>query len=785
MKRKSVKSTEGKKHRSYYKRILIFMLVFLTCVVMPFTGILYNKSVNNVMDSINQSNESVLKQMKFNYTYFSENISALCLSTFFRYDVKELMNNDEQNYNDVYLTIKNLKDNILQSQPSLQSVTMYNAVNNSWYSTEGNDSRATEELKKYLKENGDVQKLKPILRRVSAGTEDIELYGYVFSYFMYEYSNPSRGADSFIVFNQTADGFINNLNDAITGKYPVSIYIADKEGDIYSSQKIDNQVQKELVQECIAERLWEGKEKDGFYVKKHGSGKYLISYTDLGDDTNCIVMIQNYQDIFSSMLRLRNDFIILCIVYAVVALAMLILISRRIYNPVSELVNYVSAIPELKVDEKGERLDEIGRLRQVFQKANMLNNELRQEKKSSQKIVENYWLGNLLSDSSEEAWDGFYRSMPQSVLSQAEDYALAVIGMHLDGYHNNIYAFAEEDRELLLDTFRNVLQETLEPDFASAAVNSSEENVVLILNAADANKTPDHIVAHIREAQDFMKQHFDVTVSVAYSGISSQPTDLSALYEEAKRYEKYKIVWGKAAVLGKQECDVNMNNSDTTYPREMKRKLDERLKLGNKEQIYQVLDEIQASISRLSYDNIIINSMSLVTRINTVVNEINLMKNYPVTIHFDKMYQAVLEIESLDDLFAELKEYIDSILMETYQTKEKEIDKEKLFVETVIQFVNENYTDINLSSQSIADHMNMSSRYIMKKFKKCTDISLNEFILNVRMKQAVHLLTNTDMSVNQVTENIGIENENYFYRLFKKVYGCTPREFAKKREGNG
>lgn len=73
----------------------------------------------------------------------------------------------------------------------------------------------------------------------------------------------------------------------------------------------------------------------------------------------------------------------------------------------------------------------------------------------------------------------------------------------------------------------------------------------------------------------------------------------------------------------------------------------------------------------------------------------------------------------------------------------------------------------------------------LKKFKKCTDISLNEFILNVRMKQAVHLLTNTDMSVNQVTENIGIENENYFYRLFKKVYGCTPREFAKKREGNG
>ena len=70
----------------------------------------------------------------------------------------------------------------------------------------------------------------------------------------------------------------------------------------------------------------------------------------------------------------------------------------------------------------------------------------------------------------------------------------------------------------------------------------------------------------------------------------------------------------------------------------------------------------------------------------------------------------------------------------------------------------------------------------MKKFKQCTGISLNEYILDIRMKQAAELLLHSKLPVNKISDNIGIENENYFYRLFKKVYGCTPREFSNRKD---
>ncbi len=50
------------------------------------------------------------------------------------------------------------------------------------------------------------------------------------------------------------------------------------------------------------------------------------------------------------------------------------------------------------------------------------------------------------------------------------------------------------------------------------------------------------------------------------------------------------------------------------------------------------------------------------------------------------------------------------------------------------------------------------------------------------MKQAAELLLHSKLPVDKSTDNIGIENENYFYRLFKKVYGCTPREFSNRKD---
>lgn len=66
---------------------------------------------------------------------------------------------------------------------------------------------------------------------------------------------------------------------------------------------------------------------------------------------------------------------------------------------------------------------------------------------------------------------------------------------------------------------------------------------------------------------------------------------------------------------------------------------------------------------------------------------------------------------------------------------------------------------------------------MMKKFKALTGSTLNEYIMNLRMKTAAALLRDTQAPISSISEQVGIDNLSYFYRQFKRIYSCTPTEY--------
>jgi AraC-like DNA-binding protein len=775
------KDMRGKIRGIYYKRILNLLLLFLCGVVIPFTLLLYERARVNVMSNINQSNERILDQISENYQYFSENMASLSMSTFFRYDVQKLIYSEKQDYNEIYSTIKDLNSNVTQLQPSLQSIVMYNGINKTYYSTEGSEGMAIEDLQSFLKHNANIPKLQPVLRKVTLQTEPTEIQSWVFSYFMYEYDDPTTGDGSFIVLNQTANMFLDSLSNNISRKSDIttSIYFATKEGAVYGNQSSINDVHKKLIKECVEDKV--GENEDGFYSRKYKDEEYLISYICLEAKDSYLVMVQSYEDIFRNLIQLQKEFFWLGIMGILVALGVVFVISVYIYNPVNELVKYFCKTVGNAVDGGKQTVDEIGQIRYLLQKKDEQSNDQRMKNKESQTIMKNYWIGNLLRESSNENWNICFEKIPEITALRENKTPISVLCLQLEQYKENKYHFSDGDRELLLGVVRNVIQEIMESDFISISHNNGSGELVLIVGAKKNINMPERLKKCTRDMQKFVSEHFDVTVSASYSKCSMEQQELGQLYQEAERYKKYKVIYGEGGIIGEEECKKNIENKMTSYSVKLKRSLDEKIKLGNKEQIFRTLDFIQEEISRLSYEYMKINLMSLITRVSSIVYEVNKAKNNSFEIDFGDLYYMCLNLNSLEEVFISLKNRIESILSESYQVKEKEQDRDNLFVETVMEIVEKNYTNCNFSSQFIAEYMNLSSQYIMKKFKMHTGISLNEYILGVRMKEAAHLLTKTDMPISQVANSLGIENENYFYRLFKKVYGYTPREFTKQQ----
>ncbi len=73
-----------------------------------------------------------------------------------------------------------------------------------------------------------------------------------------------------------------------------------------------------------------------------------------------------------------------------------------------------------------------------------------------------------------------------------------------------------------------------------------------------------------------------------------------------------------------------------------------------------------------------------------------------------------------------------------------------------------------------------NSRYITV-FKKQMGKSPNEYIIDLRLQLAKSLLDNTNMSIRQISESIGYNDQYFFSRLFKKHLGISPQNYRKNR----
>ncbi|WP_108992809.1 helix-turn-helix domain-containing protein [Paenibacillus agaridevorans] len=88
----------------------------------------------------------------------------------------------------------------------------------------------------------------------------------------------------------------------------------------------------------------------------------------------------------------------------------------------------------------------------------------------------------------------------------------------------------------------------------------------------------------------------------------------------------------------------------------------------------------------------------------------------------------------------------------------------------------------DLYLEKISEQMGISTKYLSKIFKEQTGNNLTDYISLLRISKAKQLLIESDFSINEVAEKVGIFNRTTFLRTFKKYEGVSPLEFKKLNE---
>ncbi|WP_062051687.1 AraC family transcriptional regulator [Bacillus sp. JCM 19034] len=80
---------------------------------------------------------------------------------------------------------------------------------------------------------------------------------------------------------------------------------------------------------------------------------------------------------------------------------------------------------------------------------------------------------------------------------------------------------------------------------------------------------------------------------------------------------------------------------------------------------------------------------------------------------------------------------------------------------------------------AVAEEFQYNSDYLSRIFKQTTGYSIQEYIHLMKISKAKELLMNTNETVKGIAITLGLTDEKYFMRLFKKYEKMTPTEFRK------
>lgn len=117
-------------------------------------------------------------------------------------------------------------------------------------------------------------------------------------------------------------------------------------------------------------------------------------------------------------------------------------------------------------------------------------------------------------------------------------------------------------------------------------------------------------------------------------------------------------------------------------------------------------------------------------------------------------------------------------LTEVYQ--ENNGRRKHWMIDEVLQYVEENYNTA-LSTRDIAGRFFMNTSYFSKLFHEQMGCTFSNYVIDLRIKKAKIMLTQTNMKLYDIADAVGYTNVQYFSTIFKEKEGLTPSAFRQMR----
>jgi two-component system response regulator YesN len=289
--------------------------------------------------------------------------------------------------------------------------------------------------------------------------------------------------------------------------------------------------------------------------------------------------------------------------------------------------------------------------------------------------------------------------------------------------------------------------------------------IVIILGAKDASKVFEHLQRSLEKR--------GISVFFGLSMPHKNPEKIKEQLTQAREAWKYSFYDEKPRIYRSGEFP-GLQEKKMSVSREFRQKLVAGLVLKHRQETRQMIgdwleavrhDPVQPGEVKLCAENL---CYELVKYVET------LYADGRQQFEFSGYYSDIEQLDTLDELnsyLVMLLEKINRMIQESPQGScRQEIIQAKLYIHANISR--------SVPLDEIAAHVALSRSHFSMLFKQETGESYTGYANRVKMEYARQLLAGGGLYIYEAAEKVGIDNENYFSKLFKKIIGVKPSSVA-------
>lgn len=393
-----------------------------------------------------------------------------------------------------------------------------------------------------------------------------------------------------------------------------------------------------------------------------------------------------------------------------------------------------------------------------------------------EKVLSQMFRGELSVEKTEESLEKYGISL---------DIGSTIIMLcEIDGYGDLSDRFQAEDRRIFLNAVRNIIDRVTEKVPDRVIIKISEERYAVLMIFSDV-KSQLYIYSassqYARQLNTNMKKLMNADLSISLGRMCSSLRDLKKSYEECAGLLKNKFFEGRGKIYD--------NYTAAEENRTKKQKKDSGKFQGSR--VYQklltmdesCLDDVENAFAGFKKEKVpaMVIELGIVEMLNTgykIVEEKNL-EEIREKENFHIMYGRVKNQETADEMSREIRKFYMDIMEALQKLNSLEQSGYSKYTNQAVRYLDTNYRSA-VSLQALAEQMGIHYAYLSKVFKQDTGINFGEYLNRVRIKKAKELIEQEKYRIKEISAEVGYNQYNYFFKVFKQIEGCTPTEYEKK-----